>query len=549
MRASGLRYAPLPRPGACCETCGRPFGCANSAVACQRCSAVCCRRCFSRSCVLAIGGVSFALPVVASRHGVCDACHPDDEREATFVERHAPFLANGVLAQRVPTGALASLLAVSVGAAGGAGGREPVWLSLDAPARQLRWRTMQLVNNVPKEAGAVGVGEVGSVVGTSAGGEPLLVNPAAAGGGGGGPPPTGVRLLSPRGVTLLSVQCSDARQARLLLEAVTEAVAVAALPHCTAFPPPAGAPSAAPAAAAAAAATPAGGSGGGSPSASAGAQARQARAAEREAFKARLGPVGMTHTARILAGGGGDGAVPGSGPGRPSAPASAGAVGGSASGAPVVGHARPPHPPPPSGAAAAAAHSIRTGNLDADRALHSAATGLAGLGASAKGLFAGFASSAAAAATAASKLPPPPDARSAGATAVGGAGRQPPSSVTTTAVSTRTNVGRGATHPAGLLVAGGPAAPTAPPLPAALHRATSFIGTKLSAALTSLSASVPPATGPAGGSSSRSSGGPAHSSSSSSSSGGGGGGGFGSLSAKLASRLDSSWLVDGPPPR
>lgn len=349
-------------------------------MTCNRCRTLSCRICLSSSCVFTIGGVVVALPVVTSRRGVCDTCTADEEREAAFVERHLPFLVNGVMVQRSTTGALASLLSGSLGGAR----NEPVMLSIDVSAAAITWRSMQLVNNVPKETGTVLLAEVGTITGTSASGEPINTGAHGGAAGSSAAQPVGMRLASQRGLGLLTVFCTDSRQARRLIEAVSEALAVSRLAHCTAFPK------------VAAAGTNTAGSGsigdaggGGHARASSTGDARAQRSKEREAFRASLGPVGMGHTARIMAGGaGGKASLPsdhaslsvvsggaGSGPGRPT---SIGIRSGSG------------------GSSAAASHSIRTGNLDADRVLNNAVAGLGALGTSAKGLFSNF-----------SKPPPP----------------------------------------------------------------------------------------------------------------------------------------------
>ena len=220
-----VRYAPA-RAGAACETCGRPFTCGNSAVSCERCQSISCRKCFSRSCAFEVGGVIVALPMVIGRQAVCDGCRPDCEREAAFVDKHLPYLKNGVLVQKGASGALASLLTV---AGSSAGGKDPIMLALDIDGRKFTWKTMQLVNQQPKDKGEISLAEVGNVIGISANGD----IPAS---GASEQPPTGLRLMSPRGVTLLVVTCTEARQAKLLLEAVKEAVAVSRLPHCSIFP-------------------------------------------------------------------------------------------------------------------------------------------------------------------------------------------------------------------------------------------------------------------------------------------------------------------------
>lgn len=382
MWPAAVRYAPLQRPGACCEACGRAYTCGNGAVLCERCKAVTCRKCFSRSCAFEIGGTIVALPLVSTKHGVCDGCLPEADREASFRDRHFPFLTSGLIVQKTPTGALASLLTVAAGTNSTA--NEPVMLQLDVSGRKLTWRSMQLVNQQPKETGDIPLADIGSVVPISASGEPIAGGGGSAGGS--SAQAVGLRLVSVRNNALLIVTCSDSRQAKRLLDAVSEAVAVSRLPHCAVFPT---AGSAAATAAAEAAVD---------RRLASSAEARAKRAKEREAFRKSLGTVGMSHTARIMAGGsaavagasdddrapmiGGNG---GGGTSGPSASASGGVFGASNR---VL--------PPPSGASAAVQHSIRTGNIDADRVLNSAVSGLFTMGSSAKTFLSGF-----------SKPPPP----------------------------------------------------------------------------------------------------------------------------------------------
>jgi hypothetical protein len=153
-----------------CDTCGVPYGCLNPGVRCPRCRVALCRRCFHRACALEIAGHVLSAPLLLQRQRVCDGCAPDELREERFRSTHLRRMAGGELVRREGVSYFSDA-------------SQQVWLSLDVAGPALRWRSMQLQNNVPKESGAVPLSSVAAVSALSdpgAGGRTLLTVGAAA---------------------------------------------------------------------------------------------------------------------------------------------------------------------------------------------------------------------------------------------------------------------------------------------------------------------------------------------------------------------------------
>jgi hypothetical protein len=381
MGAALARYQRVGGRSSTCENCTVPFTWpTNTPMRCARCGALLCRRCYSRGCGQFLPPPLLAL---ARRHAACDACWDDAEREARFASAHMPLLVRGEVLSKVST---SLLLAESVAG---------VWLTLHASERALRFHTMEMVQQAPKESGEVKLDDIaGLQVGVAAG--------AGAGVASGGGPKAAyaarhlLRLVNARGHGLLLLAAADDRQLARWSAALAELIVCCRMPHSTLFPRPGG-----PAEAAAAAAA----SDKRASAASAAKSAREVelhrRQAEREAFRARLGNVGMTHTARIMleraaARERGGGEEEGGGGGGTSA----------STNGEGAGSGRPPRASLPAGATAPRAPSVGTGAPSSSAARAGAgsggATAAAGAGASVKRVFGDLVS--------AVSRPPPPGA-------------------------------------------------------------------------------------------------------------------------------------------
>jgi hypothetical protein len=313
----GLPSSSSGPPSARCENCGGPFACTNPrAPPCSRCGAQLCRRCYTPSATFDVGSgpglTTFSLPLalLLRRHPACDACYPDAERERAFARDSLPMLTRGEVVVVIR----ATLLSETTTRA---------WLTLHPGERRFRYQSLELANQQPKEAGEIRLDEVagvqtGAAAATGAGLAGARSSsssaPSVARESAGYDERLVLRLVNARGHTLATFACTDDRQFKRWSVAVTDAVACAGMRGGTLFPAPAAASDGAGGAAAAAAA---------SDKAKEAARAKDARAAdlarrqaEREAFRARIGDVGMTNTARILAArdtSGGAGAAQGDG--------------------------------------------------------------------------------------------------------------------------------------------------------------------------------------------------------------------------------------------
>jgi len=288
-----------------CDGCGGAFSFANAQCVCGRCDQRLCRRCYSRSCTLTLPclGAPVALPFVARARAICDACAPEADRERAFETDHLPFLEAGALVTRVQPSLLGEAAA-------------QVLLSLVPARRALLFRSMQLnQDQQPRDCGEVKLDDVSALQSGQTGAAAAGLQLALGAGAGAAavkaagalasalrentaaPAPYDPRLVlhlvSARGRTVLIVACTDERSFARWSAALTECLALAKSKHSAIFPSPA-----AMAAAAAAA-----------QKESEGAAARgaevAARQAEREAFRQRIGPVGMANTAAIMAAKGG----------------------------------------------------------------------------------------------------------------------------------------------------------------------------------------------------------------------------------------------------
>lgn len=276
-----LSLGKYQRVAAVCEACSQRRGATR---VCPRCTASLCRACWTRTCAVTVGGLalSLPLPLLLRRFPVCDGCMDAERREAAFVSNALPFLTTGAAVTRVSQ----SLFSET---------QQQVWLRLDVSKRAFEWRSLEMVRQEPKEAGSFSVDDV---AGTQSG------DGAAAAAGLKRGTLTGARdvehttrLVSDRGHTVfLFTTGQDARAFARWSACLPELLSSARLPHCRCLPSRSAliiqhvAESAAGSARQQSAA------------------AREARTAARGAFRESFGPVGMTHTAQVLAGRGEGGA-------------------------------------------------------------------------------------------------------------------------------------------------------------------------------------------------------------------------------------------------
>ena len=345
-----------------CETCSSAFTLLNPPCApCARCDARLCRRCFTSSCTLRVPcapGAVLALPFVPRAARTCDACGPEGEREERFVAQLLPFLAAGALVTRVQPSLLGEATA-------------QVLLSLAPRERALRFATMQQTaqGQQPRDAGEVSLDDVaeirsGAAAAAGAGLQRALLGASAAAAAVAAAaaassslslsssaavaappysPALVVHLVSARGRTVFVFACPDERALERWTLGLAEALALCKAKHSAVF--------AAPAARAAASAAAAAGA-----SKAQAAQAEVARRqAERDAFKQRLGPVGMAGAAAILQARGGA-ATPGTNPAALASSAAAPAAHGEIPAAllETLGRPRAPAPIAPAGGVSAA---------------------------------------------------------------------------------------------------------------------------------------------------------------------------------------------------
>ena len=369
---------------------------------------------------MALGaGVVLSVPLWPQRHPCCDACLPDSMREDAFRTVYLHPLVRGEIARRE---AMSFFVTDS---------SQPIWLALDVATASVTWRTLQLEQNRPKEQGSVSLASVAAVSSVTAASAP--------GSTASSPPPStanaqSIRLVDGRGRLLLQVGFTEPRSAQRWMNGLSEAVALSRMANSALF--------GAAVAATVAGAHPSGAdaSAGGADArggSAASAAAREARAREREAFRARLGSPGMANTAAAamrLQEKAGAGRQPrGLDPAAAAAAAAAeedavnadiddavaeamrrAGRAGTSAGAPLppsrqgdVGRSAAAGGRPLNGVEAAAAHTIRTGNLDADRAIHAAVVGARNVGSSMTALWSRVASAARPAVAAVVAAPPP----------------------------------------------------------------------------------------------------------------------------------------------
>ena len=370
--------------GASCELCNAAIGCTNPLVRCPRCASSTCRRCFRRACAIDVAGIIFTAPILSLRgESVCDACEPDAAKERAFRERYLSRLVRGEIAERSGVSLLSSAV-------------EPMWLQLDTERRTLRWRSMRLINQQPAASGDIPLASIATVAGVNKGsssGSSVSNNSS----------PDAIKLVDGRGRLLLQFSLADARQQRIWEEGLAEAVSIERNSRGMAGVFGVG-PSAGGAAAGAGSAgtSSAASTSSSAPPESSSASQREARTRSREAFRASLGDVGMSHTARILAARSQSGSYEDDA--RREAAANAdvddvvntmkrlqgGANGGPAGNNSAAASSSSTSQPPLSGSVAASRHSIRTGDLNADRLLNGVVSGVRQIGSSAASALAGL---------------------------------------------------------------------------------------------------------------------------------------------------------------
>lgn len=276
MGAAVVKYERVGRSS--CENCGGPFTWLNASVRCPRCAACLCRACFSSRCTIRTGRTVIALPVLIRRYGVCDSCWPEADREEEFKDKHLPMLVRGELVTLIKS----TLIAEST---------TQVWLTLLPTTKVFHYQSLQLVNQQPKEAADVKIDDIAGIQSgtTAAAGAGLA---AANGSTAAYNSRFVIRLVSARSHTVLTFACTDERQFKRWSVAVSETISCASMRNSSIFTRTTASGDINAAAAA------------GNGAASKPADNRHAdlvkRQAEREAFRAQLGNVGMANTARIL---------------------------------------------------------------------------------------------------------------------------------------------------------------------------------------------------------------------------------------------------------